>query len=213
MLRAQANHSIQLKAQGSAIDYIRLTNLYSYNYKIDTGTKTECGAINRDRGIQRLEAMLYALDRIEKDPELNGLKLGVILLDSCSSSTYALNQSLEFIRASMNTVESTAFECRDRSTPRPKYNRTMIAGVVGGSYSEVSLQVANLLRLFRIPQVSYLTFHYPFFDRTRVYLLCCCLCLARLLIYIRIGNELLTGQESTLLLAIVSSSQSLGDCT
>ena len=30
----------------------------------------------------------------------------------------------------------------------------IISGVVGGSYSEVSLQVANLLRLFRIPQVG-----------------------------------------------------------
>lgn len=35
-----------------------------------------------------------------------------------------------------------------------RYNTKIITGVVGGSYSEVSLQVANLLRLFRIPQVS-----------------------------------------------------------
>lgn len=115
----------------------------------------ECGEINRDRGIQRLEAMLYALDRINEDSNLlPGIKLGAILLDSCSSSTYALNQSLEFIRASINTVESSAFECKDKSSPRPKYGSKMIAGVIGGSYSEVSLQVANLLRLFRIPQVS-----------------------------------------------------------
>lgn len=122
---------------------------------IYAGTKIECGEINRDRGIQRLEAMLYALDRINEDSKLlPGIKLGAILLDSCSSSTYALNQSLEFIRASINTVESSAFECKDKSTPRPKYGSKMIAGVIGGSYSEVSLQVANLLRLFRIPQVS-----------------------------------------------------------
>lgn len=99
--------------------------------------------------------MLYALDRINEDSSLlPDIKLGAILLDSCSSSTYALNQSLEFIRASINTVESSAFECKDKSTPRPKYGSKMIAGVIGGSYSEVSLQVANLLRLFRIPQVS-----------------------------------------------------------
>lgn len=119
------------------------------------GTKIECGEINRDRGIQRLEAMLYALDRINEDSKLlPEIRLGAILLDSCSSSTYALNQSLEFIRASINTVESSAFECKDKSSPRPKYGSKMIAGVIGGSYSEVSLQVANLLRLFRIPQVS-----------------------------------------------------------
>lgn len=102
-----------------------------------------------------MEAMLYALDKINDDSKLlPNIKLGAILLDSCSSSTYALNQSLEFIRASINTVESSAFECKDKSTPRPKYGSKMIAGVIGGSYSEVSLQVANLLRLFRIPQVS-----------------------------------------------------------
>lgn len=99
--------------------------------------------------------MLYALDRINADSRLlPEIQLGAILLDSCSSSTYALNQSLEFIRASINTVESSAFECKDKSSPRPKYGSKMIAGVIGGSYSEVSLQVANLLRLFRIPQVS-----------------------------------------------------------
>lgn len=130
----------------------------SSSSSFNSGTKVECGEINRDRGIQRLEAMLYALDRINEDSNLlPDIKLGAILLDSCSSSTYALNQSLEFIRASINTVESSAFECKDKSTPRPKYGSKMIAGVIGGSYSEVSLQVANLLRLFRIPQVSLLS--------------------------------------------------------
>lgn len=99
--------------------------------------------------------MLYAIDKINHDETLlPNITLGAILLDSCSSNTYALNQSLEFIRASINTVESSAFECKDKSSPRPKYGSKMIAGVIGGTYSEVSLQVANLLRLFRIPQVS-----------------------------------------------------------
>lgn len=99
--------------------------------------------------------MLFAVDKINADPLLlPDVKLGAIILDTCSSDSYALNQSLEFIRASINTVESSAFECGDGSTPRPRYGMKVISGVVGGSYSEVSLQVANLLRLFRIPQVS-----------------------------------------------------------
>lgn len=85
---------------------------------------------------------------------LFNLQLGVIILDTCSSDSYALNQSLEFVRASINTVEASAFQCSDGSIPRPKYGMKTISGVVGGSYSEVSLQVANLLRLFKIPQVS-----------------------------------------------------------
>ena len=114
-----------------------------------------CGAVNKDRGVQRLEAMLFAVDRINADPHLlPHTRLGAMILDTCSSDTYALNQSLEFVRASVHTVESSAFVCADSSTPRPKYGSKVIAGVVGGSYSEVSVQVANLLRLFRIPQVS-----------------------------------------------------------
>ena len=95
------------------------------------------------------------------------LKLGAIILDTCSSDSYALNQSLEFIRASINTVEGSAFQCSDGSIPRPKYGMKIISGVVGGSYSEVSLQVANLLRLFKIPQVSYASTGTSLSDKTR----------------------------------------------
>ncbi|KAH9421598.1 Metabotropic glutamate receptor 3, partial [Dermatophagoides pteronyssinus] len=129
---------------------------------------THCGPINKDRGIQRLEAMLFAIDKINRDHTLlTNIKLGAIILDTCSSDTYALNQSLEFIRASINTVEASAFECIDGLTPTPKYDWKHISGVVGGSYSEVSLQVANLLRLFKIPQVSYASTGTSLSDKTR----------------------------------------------
>ena len=38
--------------------------------------------------------------------------LGVHILDTCSRDTYALNQSLEFIRSSLNTLDvASEFEC------------------------------------------------------------------------------------------------------
>ncbi|KAG8197942.1 hypothetical protein JTE90_020318 [Oedothorax gibbosus] len=130
--------------------------------------KTKCGAIFKDRGIQRLEAMLFALEKINKDPRLlDGIKLGAIILDTCSSDSYALNQSLEFIRASINTVDATTFECADGSVPSLKFSTKAITGVVGGSYSEVSLQVANLLRLFKIPQISPASTGTSLSDKTR----------------------------------------------
>ncbi len=53
----------------------------------------ECGRVNEDRGIQRLEAMLFAIDRINKDNTLlPGVSLGVHILDTCSRDTYALEQ-------------------------------------------------------------------------------------------------------------------------
>ncbi|GBM00754.1 Metabotropic glutamate receptor [Araneus ventricosus] len=132
------------------------------------GLKTKCGAIFKDRGIQRLEAMLFAVEKINSDPTLlEKIKLGAIILDTCSSDSYALNQSLEFIRASINTVDATTFECADGSAPTMKFTTKAITGVVGGSYSEVSLQVANLLRLFKIPQISPASTGTSLSDKTR----------------------------------------------
>lgn len=117
-----------------------------------------CGDKVYDRGLQRLEAMLYAIDKINRDDNLlKGITLGANILDTCGRDTYALNRSLEFIRASLNSFDMVSqFECGEGGgPPRPKFNSTgPIKGVIGGSYSSVSIQVANLLRLFRIPQVS-----------------------------------------------------------
>lgn len=125
----------------------------------EKGEKTPCGKKVYYRGLQRLEAMMFAVDKINNDPSiLPGIKIGVNILDTCSRDTYALNQSLQFIRSSLNNMDSSAFECPDTLVlPRIKkgYNNTgPVVGVIGGSYSSVSLQVANLLRLFHIPQIS-----------------------------------------------------------
>lgn len=64
-----------------------------------------CGAIKEEKGIQRLEAMLYAIDQINKDDHLlPNITLGTVVIDSCSSDTYALEQSMEFVRYYMNKV-------------------------------------------------------------------------------------------------------------
>lgn len=64
-----------------------------------------CGAIKEEKGIQRLEAMLYAIDQINKDDRLlPNITLGSVVIDSCSSDTYALEQSMEFVRYYMNKV-------------------------------------------------------------------------------------------------------------
>lgn len=64
-----------------------------------------CGAIKEEKGIQRLEAMLYALDLINDDPYiLPNITIGAVILDTCSSDTHALDQSMEFVRSYMNKV-------------------------------------------------------------------------------------------------------------
>lgn len=65
-----------------------------------------CGMVKEEKGIQRLEAMMYALDKINKydDDLLPNVTLGSLIIDSCSSDTYALEQSMEFVRYYMNQV-------------------------------------------------------------------------------------------------------------
>ncbi|KAF6726107.1 Metabotropic glutamate receptor 3 [Oryzias melastigma] len=135
----------------------------------EKGDGTEdCGKINEERGIQRLEAMLLALDEINaSDRILPGLQLGAHILDTCSKDTYALEQSLDFVRASLTKVHDPGFICPDGSRPIQKEVPLAISGVIGGSYSDVSIQVANLLRLFQIPQISYASTSAKLSDKTR----------------------------------------------
>ncbi|KAK5639564.1 hypothetical protein RI129_012056 [Pyrocoelia pectoralis] len=64
-----------------------------------------CGAVKEEKGMQRLEAMLYALDEINNSADLlPNITLGALIIDSCSSDTYALEQSMEFVRSYMNQV-------------------------------------------------------------------------------------------------------------
>ncbi|XP_059571394.1 metabotropic glutamate receptor 2 [Alligator mississippiensis] len=107
----------------------------------------DCGKINEHRGIQRLEAMLFALDEINKDPTiLPGVTLGAHILDTCSKDTYALEQSLDFVRASLTRADGSEHICPDGSYAIHDDVPTAITGVIGGSYSDVSIQVPLVQR-------------------------------------------------------------------
>jgi Receptor family ligand binding region len=81
-----------------------------------TNREYPCGAIKEEKGIQRLEAMLYAIDEINKDERLlPNITLGTVVIDSCSSDTYALEQSMEFVRYYMNKVIKLLFLSRSPS--------------------------------------------------------------------------------------------------
>ena len=107
------------------------------------GPSEECGPLNQHRGIQRLEAMLFALDRINRDPHLlPGVRLGAHILDSCSKDTYALEQALDFVRASLSRgADGSRHICPDGSYATHDDAPTALTGVIGGSYSDVSIQV------------------------------------------------------------------------
>ncbi|KAM3878371.1 glutamate receptor, metabotropic 6b [Diretmus argenteus] len=113
-----------------------------------------CGEIKREKGVHRMEAMLYALDQINSDPELlPNITLGARILDTCSRDTYALEQSLSFVQALIQK-DTSDVRCSNGEPPIiPEPER--VVGVIGASGSSVSIMVANVLRLFAIPQISY----------------------------------------------------------
>lgn len=112
-----------------------------------------CGPISRDRGMQRAEAMLYAIDRINNDPSiLPGLTLGVHMLDTCNRDTFALDKTLEFLRAHMSSINfDSDYRCPDGQKPVSASGVTSrISGVIGASSTQESIMVANILRLFKV---------------------------------------------------------------
>nr|KAG5694251.1 hypothetical protein BaRGS_021566 [Batillaria attramentaria] len=72
-----------------------------------------CGKIKKEKGIQRLEAMLYAVDLINsKQDLLPGLHVGMRILDTCSYDTFALEQCMDFIKAHLSTIDLEDYRYR-----------------------------------------------------------------------------------------------------
>ena len=118
-----------------------------------------CGKI-QDYGLQRLEAMVLAVNMINNDQELlPDLQLGFDIRDTCSQPDTALQASLDFIVG------------LDYDLQESNNNKTVvgpgISGVVGSASSSESISAASLLRLFQTPQISYASTARILSDKTR----------------------------------------------
>ncbi|KAJ8373619.1 hypothetical protein SKAU_G00041990 [Synaphobranchus kaupii] len=133
-------HSIRLDGD------IILGGLFPVHARGDRGAP--CGELKKEKGIHRLEAMLFAIDLINKDPELlPNVTLGARILDTCSRDTYALEQSLTFVQA---LIEKDGSDVHCASGDPPVFAKPdKIVGVIGAAASSVSIMVANILRLFK----------------------------------------------------------------
>ena len=81
------------------------------------GENTPCGPINERLGIQRLEAMLYAVDQVNKNSSLLGnVTLGLDVYDTCSSETIALDNTLNFIHGHLSKTDQG--KCNNWFLPR-----------------------------------------------------------------------------------------------
>ncbi|CAD5226266.1 unnamed protein product [Bursaphelenchus xylophilus] len=108
----------------------------------------QCGRIKADQGVQRMVAMLFALEEINtRNDILPDLRLGAQILDTCSVETHALEQSLQFIKTVLS--KSSALQCNNEG------EHQQIIGVIGAAGSQVSVMVASMLQPFKIPMLSY----------------------------------------------------------
>uniref|UniRef100_A0A8C2AM51 Glutamate receptor, metabotropic 8a n=1 Tax=Cyprinus carpio TaxID=7962 RepID=A0A8C2AM51_CYPCA len=138
-------HSIRLDGD------IILGGLFPVHSRGERGVP--CGELKKEKGIHRLEAMLFAIDLINKDPELlPNVTLGARILDTCSRDTYALEQSLTFVQA---LIERDGSDVRCANGDQPIFAKPdKIVGVIGAAASSVSIMVANILRLFKVRRLN-----------------------------------------------------------
>lgn len=107
-------------------------------HKRSTVTENKCGEIDPQPGFQYLAAMLFALRKINHDTELlQNITIGAKIFDTCRSQTIAADRAKDIIKYTL------------LDEPKP------LVGVIGPFKSDVSIAVANLLRVFEIPQISY----------------------------------------------------------
>ncbi|RWS17798.1 metabotropic glutamate receptor 3-like protein [Dinothrombium tinctorium] len=107
-----------------------------------------CDRINAHRGIQRMEAMLFALDKINQ--QQSNFKIGARIFNTCLNRKHALKQSLKLIENSLN--EKTAKK---------------LIGIVGASDSMITSDLATLFQLFDIPMISYASTSWRLADTER----------------------------------------------
>eukprot|EP00794_Sanderia_malayensis_P004563 gene4563-5160_t len=93
-------------------------------------TASECGKIDPESGVYLLEAMRYAIRRVNNRGSLSGVKLGIRIVDTCSG-TITLRDDLR------NTILHP------------------VVGVVGPSTSDEAILASSALGVFQIPLISY----------------------------------------------------------
>uniref|UniRef100_A0AAQ5X4M1 Metabotropic glutamate receptor 5 n=1 Tax=Amphiprion ocellaris TaxID=80972 RepID=A0AAQ5X4M1_AMPOC len=156
--QADSAHSNERRVVAHIPGDIIIGALFSVHHQppADKVHERKCGAVREQYGIQRVEAMMHTLDRINADPYiLPNISLGCEIRDSCWHSAVALEQSIEFIRDSLVSSDEAEEWGGGDPSATPMRGKKPIVGLIGPGSSSVAIQVQNLLQLFNIPQIAY----------------------------------------------------------
>ena len=114
---------------------------------------TDCKTLRQQRGLERLETMLFAIDRINNDTSLlPNLTIGYDVRDTCSEESTGLDEALDMIVRSGSLAVDASMQCVQAGNASAR-----MSGIVGAAASSVSTPTATLLglRIFQSPLVSY----------------------------------------------------------
>uniref|UniRef100_A0A8C6KN78 Metabotropic glutamate receptor 5 n=1 Tax=Nothobranchius furzeri TaxID=105023 RepID=A0A8C6KN78_NOTFU len=156
--RADSTQSSERRVVAHMPGDIIIGALFSVHHQppADKVHERKCGAVREQYGIQRVEAMMHTLDRINADQQiLPNITLGCEIRDSCWHSAVALEQSIEFIRDSLVSSDEAEEWGGLNPSATPMRGKKPIVGLIGPGSSSVAIQVQNLLQLFNIPQIAY----------------------------------------------------------
>ncbi|XP_061166350.1 metabotropic glutamate receptor 8-like [Saccostrea echinata] len=105
--------------------------------------------VNGQDGIQILEATIFALTEVNDHLREKGFSLGLLARDSCFDTGISLQHALEFAQKRYNSQSNRPQNCTSLS------ETNNVVGVIGPLRSMETVDVANLLTLFKVPQISY----------------------------------------------------------
>ena len=113
----------------------------------------KCGEVYVDKTMENLEAVLFAIDLVNSDPNiLPNITLGYDIRDTCISENIALDESVDLVFSSGRLELESCFDSdlnNNISTKPP------VVAVIGAIDSYISIPLASFFRVFNMPQVSF----------------------------------------------------------
>ena len=144
-------------AKGSKRSYqdgdITLGGLFLLHYTTEDGKCGEFFPI----GLGHVEAMLFAIDKINNNPKLlPNITLGYDIRDYCESTTLAMQHTYSFVRRNEIVFKSRVDYCSClNNTNQTENERNPIAAVIGPTDSGSAVVVGSLLEVAGIPAISH----------------------------------------------------------
>ena len=130
---------------------IVLGGLFTVYFNPGGTSEGTCGNVIWEDGMDMLEAMLYAIDSVNSDPNLlPNLTLGYDIRDTCKRENVAMDETIDLVLSSGDLeLESCARIVTNESEVVP------VSVIIGAFESFITIPMAGLLRLFKKPQISY----------------------------------------------------------